>query len=351
MNLKALKVCKECFNDDELRGYIISQKQSGECSFCQQDSENTIDLYELKPFFEELLICFQPAEAGNSLVDIIQHYWNFFKNHEVGTQILNHILPITKSKITDGANPISFAPQIIESIYYWEELKNELKTETRYFSKIKDITIYDFGWDTFFDDLSAITHNNTLFRARLHHKANEKCYEKKNMYSPPPELATAGRANPLGIPFLYLCDNIETTLYEIRASYLDEASVASFKLEDNVETLLISDFTISPDLYKPGSVDTVIKSTLLKEEISKDLSKPLRRYDSEVDYIPTQYICEFIKETTLAKGIKFRSSLYNKGNNIVIFDQELMLCTNVEKYRVENVTIEGRKILQPSYIQ
>ena len=27
MNLKALKVCKECFNDDELRGYIISQKQ------------------------------------------------------------------------------------------------------------------------------------------------------------------------------------------------------------------------------------------------------------------------------------------------------------------------------------
>ncbi len=122
---------------------------------------------------------------------------------------------------------------------------------------------------------------------------------------------------------MYLSDNAETILYEIRASYLDEVSLASFRLkQDLTEDIVISDFKETHSLYAPNSVNLRIKSTLLKQIISRDLSKPMRRYDSELDYIPTQFICEFIKVFTNVHGIKFRSSLHNIGNNIVVFNQD-----------------------------
>ena len=81
--------------------------------------------------------------------------------------------------------------------------------------------------------------------------------------------------------------------------------------------IIISDFTESETIFHPSRVAERIKSTLLKQKISVDLSKPMRRYDSELDYIPTQFICEFIKIYTGVQGIKFRSSLHTLGNNIV----------------------------------
>lgn len=165
------------------------------------------------------------------------------------------------------------------------------------------------------------------------------------MSSPPAQYASAGRANPIGIPYLYLSDNQETILYEVRASYLDEISVAIFtKNEEYQNEIIISDFTEIPTLYHPNDVNKKIKSTLLKQLISRDLSKPMRRYDSEIDYIPTQFICEFIKIFTNVQGIKFRSSLHNTGSNLVLFNQETMKCRSVKKVQISKVNIKAREI-------
>ena len=117
----------------------------------------------------------------------------------------------------------------------------------------------------------------------------------------------------------------------------------SLKQENEVE-VIISDFTETPTLYHPNGVNKRIKSTLLKQLISRDLSKPMRRYDSELDYIPTQFICEFIKIFTNVQGIKFRSSLHNVGNNLVIFNQDIMNCTSVKKVQVSKVNIKSRNL-------
>lgn len=111
------------------------------------------------------------------------------------------------------------------------------------------------------------------------------------MYCPPVKNATSGRANPVGIPYLYLTDNEETVLYEIRASYLDEVSIGIFSKENEILIdVIISDFTKIASLYVLNEVNKRIKSTLLKQYISRDLSKPMRLYDSELNYIPTQFI-------------------------------------------------------------
>ena len=124
------------------------------------------------------------------------------------------------------------------------------------------------------------------------------------------------------------------------------------KLADYKSFLTSETSEIRDDLFESnirhfqGEVDVnkKIKSTLLKQMISRDLSKPMRRYDSELDYIPTQFICEFIKTFTNVQGIKFRSSLHNTGSNLVLFNQETMKCRNVKKVQISKINIKSRNI-------
>ncbi len=166
------------------------------------------------------------------------------------------------------------------------------------------------------------------------------------MTCPPREFASGGRANPSGIPFLYLSDNPETVLYEVRASYLDELSVGTFELNSEFESVKLVDFTEDTYLFHPdySSINKTIKAKLLRQKISSDLSRPMRRYDSELEYIPTQFICEFIKVFTGAFGIRFSSSLHPKGNNIVMFDQNLMTCISVMKVKINSVNLQGIEV-------
>ena len=261
-----------------------------------------------------------------------------------GHKILNEVLNQTDSTISSSEDLVDFSEEILENINYWSFLKEQLKWERRYFTNIDTLT-EDLGWDSFFESKTIVNEDEEYYRARLHQNSQEEIYPIDKMSSPPAQYASAGRANPIGIPYLYLSDNQETILYEVRASYLDEISVAIFtKNEEYQNEIIISDFTEIPTLYHPNDVNKKIKSTLLKQLISRDLSKPMRRYDSEIDYIPTQFICEFIKIFTNVQGIKFRSSLHNTGSNLVLFNQETMKCRSVKKVQISKVNIKAREI-------
>ena len=338
-------VCKNCFSDKELIGFIISQGKIGNCDCCKSLEVETIELVELLDFFKELFDNFQIKQGGDkSLISLIQGNWNLFSSLDCGNKILNEALNQTDSIINNSEEVVDFSDEILENINYWSILKEQLKWEKRYFTNIETLT-EDLGWDSFFESKTIINDDETYYRARLHQNSNEDIYPIDKMSSPPPQYASAGRANPIGIPYLYLSDNEETILYEVRASYLDEISVAVFtKNEEYQNEIIISDFTEAPTLYHPTEINKKIKSTLLKKLISRDLSKPMRRYDSELDYIPTQFICEFIKTFTNVQGIKFRSSLHNTGSNLVLFNQETMKCRNVKKVQISKINIKSKNL-------
>lgn len=334
-------VCKNCFADKELIGFIVSQGLIGNCGCCSNKNIEIIAMEELLDFFKELFDNFQPKPEGKSLISLIQGNWSLFSNLECGNKILNFTLDKVGSSISNSEELIDFNDAILENINYWFKLKEQLKWEKRYFTNIEYLTD-DLGWDSFFESKVVIKNEDIFYRGRLHRSADQDAFKDEEMFCPPKETSSAGRANPMGIPYLYLSDNKETILYEIRASYLDDVTVASFAIKQEIEEdIIISDFTENPTLYHPNEVNKKIKSTLLKQLISRDLSKPMRRYDSELDYIPTQFICEFIKIFTNVQGIKFRSSLHNLGNNLVIFDQSIMNCIAVKKVRVSKVVINS----------
>ena len=200
----------------------------------------------------------------------------------------------------------------------------------------KEFLIFD---QVFAAHLSLLKANTTLYRSRINENGKETPFSINEMGAPPSKLATAGRANPQGIPYLYLSSTPETTFYETRALYLDIISTGLF---NSNRDLRIVDFTSikSPfEFMTDSSVENGIIGELLIKSISNDLSRPMRRYDSPVDYVPTQFICEYIKYTAKADGIAFNSSLH-KGINYVIFDTEAFDCSYVEIHKINKVVIE-----------
>lgn len=332
-------VCKNCFSDRELIGFITSQSKFDDCGFCNHKDVECLQIDELFDFFKELLDNFKKSDSGETLKSRVQGNWSLFSSLDIAYNILNHIIENIETEISSADEKVDFSNEIIDNVNYWEKLKNQLIWENRYLTDINYITD-ELGWDSFFGSQITLSKETKLYRARIHHSSSEPAFSNDNMFCPPKYKATAGRANPAGIPFLYLSDNDKTVLYEIRASYLDEVSIGTFMLKEEITSeILISDFTESITIFHPSRVSDRIKATLLRQKISADLSKPMRRYDSELEYIPTQFICEFIKIYTGVHGIKFRSSLHTTGNNIVIFNQEIMRCVEVVKAKINRVSI------------
>jgi hypothetical protein len=334
-----MEVCPNCFADKELKGYISSSTDIGFCKICNSENVPLLSIDELLDFFQELMDNFKASPDGEPLKSKIQSNWSFFSTHNIGSIILNEVLPRITTSIQNSEDLVNYTEDIIENFSYWEKFKDKLKWSNRFISDIGYLE--ELGWDGFFNTQFELKPSDELFRARVHHKSSLKAYRIEEMMCPPRSLAGGGRANPLGIPYLYLSDNPETVLYEIRASYLDELSIGKFQLKKELISVKIVDFTEDTSLFQPTNVNQTIKSKLLRNKISRDLSKPMRRYDSEIEYIPTQFICEFIKIFTGASGIRFSSSLHTTGKNIVMFDQNLMECNKVYLRKINSMNLKA----------
>jgi len=348
-----MKVCTCCFSDIELISFISSNStEKGKCDYCTDGiNSDLIEIGELLDFFQSFLILFKIQENGESLVNIIQNDWNLFANKTIANDILSDILLSIDTPLSKYIKQnVIYSDTISESVNYWDKLKIELKWERRFTTDFRELE--EFRWDGIFSEKTSgiIINPNAreLFRARIHLNEQSNTYTLQEMGTPPKEKVLAGRANPQGIPFLYLSEAKETTLYEIRASFFDEISIGTFRVKEQIELI---DFTsASQDSIFSASqqfpnLDEYVIGILLKKKISIDLSRPQRRYDSELEYIPTQFICEFIKHLTGADGIKFLSSLDSeKGNNIVLFATNKVECISVEKVRINKIKIDSETL-------
>ena len=326
-------ICSNCFNDIELQIAVSNESSAlGICEACGQESY-VVDANVFVDFFRELLSLFQPDKEGTGIVNLLQRDWNIFVDGEVGKVIIGYFLSLDNYGY-NLKDKVGYIDSIKNTVSVWNTIKKEVREERRFFANL-----------SFFDGNDMIEANTTipkdtiLYRARI--IPSERTYLTKNdMGCPPRGKATAGRANPLGIPYLYLCKNEETTYYEVRALYLDKLAIGEFK---TIRNLIILDFTSTLSLYYAYSNSTISLSEVIAkqkilQQISKDLSKPLRRYDSELEYVPTQLICEYCKINGI-DGICFSSSLHKGGVNVVLFDSSSAVCVKVQSREIRDVLI------------
>jgi len=141
-------------------------------------------------------------------------------------------------------------------------------------------------------------------------------YPRKRM-KPLPREASEGRANPKGIPYLYLSTDKETAMSEVRPWLGSLISIGQFK---TIKDMLLINCCSQQDrrtIYlKEPKADK--KEEAVWSDISKAFSRPMTISDKTADYVPTQIIAEFFKQNGF-DGIMYKSML-GTGVNVVLFD-------------------------------
>ncbi len=159
--------------------------------------------------------------------------------------------------------------------------------------------------------------------------------------------ATEGRANPKGIPYLYLATNEKTALAEIRPSVDDYVSIGQFK---TLKPLTLVDCSVGHDsglsLYfdidmGPYEPDAEEREKAVWNDIDRAFSEPIRDSDSSADYAPTQIISELFRSKGF-DGIAYKSHL-GDGYNVVLFDLDTADLINCALFQVESVDYEFKE--------
>jgi hypothetical protein len=143
---------------------------------------------------------------------------------------------------------------------------------------------------------------------------------------PRPNVAGDGRANPRGIPCLYLATTEKTAILEVRPWIGSYVSIARFCLSRDVKIVNCTrdqfgflDLTWVPtrkDTYKVQPEDT---EKMVWGEINRAFSIPSRRGDDSIEYVPTQILSERFKAAGFG-GIAYKSSVGKNGFNVALFD-------------------------------
>ena len=167
--------------------------------------------------------------------------------------------------------------------------------------------------------------NSNLYRSRIikrGEKTNECSpffgFNAKDSFVSPIDKTRDLRANYKYIPYLYCSNNPYIASVEVRPMLGSSVSVATILVKEDLKLL---DFTGAN--RPPNMSNEKIK---FFSDLSNLYSKPVTYDDDTKDYIPTQFIAEYVKNLNY-DGIIFKSSLVpeiNKANlcryNAVVFN-------------------------------
>ncbi|RXF67725.1 RES family NAD+ phosphorylase [Arcticibacter tournemirensis] len=144
--------------------------------------------------------------------------------------------------------------------------------------------------------------------------------------------------------WMILIRMLMATEYESRSSYLDYLTIGTFKLTDNMSVISLRNTReISPFALESEIENYVIHQKYLGR-LERELSKPVRRLDKELDYLPTQYLCEYVKSLGY-DAIEYGSALHKGGINLAIFDDSKIECKSVDVYEVDSLVLHLEKVI------
>jgi hypothetical protein len=178
-----------------------------------------------------------------------------------------------------------------------------------------------------------------LWRAQLGHdwrpigEEDDESAEQVQAPYPPDRMkprtdrATEGRANPKGIPHLYLSTERETAMAEVRPWIGSLISVAQFALQRELRIVnCTNDDCRRTRLYLHGEPSAEERERCVWGDVNRAFSTPVTLNDEAADYVPTQIIAEMFRANGL-DGIAYGSAL-GPGHNVVLFDLDAALLLN-----------------------
>ena len=144
---------------------------------------------------------------------------------------------------------------------------------------------------------------------------------------PLPNRARQGRANPAGIPVLYLASTAQTAISEVRPWVGSEVSIAQFEIVRNIRAVNLSlghgqvpfGHLTFDQLEGIEPLNAATKEKAVWIDIDNTFSQPVTLSDDEADYVPTQILAELFKNAGY-DAIIYRSQVGKEGYNYALFD-------------------------------
>lgn len=353
MSPSSMKCCAACLGDPHLRKKIDDAGNAkGDCDYCGTKDVILVAPSLLHDEFELLVSLYPDDPSGQPFVQRLQEDWLLFADLERATakELLVEILNDGEAaRRLCGTPPHAGAGALAQ----WQKFRNELMYVNRFFPSIdfsdpSEESSGALATDRIRELLSylffVMPTDDEFHRARL--QVSETPYALSQMGAPPKRASTHGRANPAGIPYLYLASNAETAISEVRPHPGEIACVATFNLKKNLKVVDLRSprRTVSP--FQLGDEELIVqlrRDLAFLDAVSEELMRPVVPRSAAIDYVPTQYICELIKSAGF-DGVVYRSSV-GKGYNLALFDPENATPQEVSQSLVRSVTVEVASIL------
>lgn len=307
---KIQSIIREHFEHENRHGLIQSAK-----SYAKPDKDPisaflTAKLYNLRDISYELFEIDDEQAFYDLLIDSTSDYYDTEFNCDSYEENW-----INTGRDWDGSSRIELN---------WNKFCENVKNKTGHFNLSSYDTIVELSKIRRTFDTLANNFSKTLYRAR---KANDDKklktiidYHKKELGIATPEKAGHNRFSPKGIPYVYLSEDYETTIKEIKKEencnrfVVGEFSIINLKLVDlrkeNVEN-------IRKDIFHEKCTAQILCSAKTILNFLADITKEVKKEDNHLEYIPTQIVSKYICSLGY-DGFIFDSSLCN-GTNYVLF--------------------------------
>ena len=343
---RQLRCCASCFNDRHLKRTIAALTDAeGDCSFCDSAGVAVLQPTRLADLFAPLVTIYEEDENGRTLVEWFAEDWNLFNgalmNEAASVRLLGEILDngdVTRNLFRPSERFSS------DGLARWEQLRNELMYVNRYFP---DANIDVERLSSLLPDLVAEDLPDRWFRARL--MDGDTPYAIADMGPPPARRSSHGRANPPGIPYLYLGSDPVSAISEVRPHTGETACVAEFRLDPGLRLIDLRDprTRLSPFSYgDEDKIGSLREDLALLARLGDELTRPVLPSGAAIDYVPSQYLCELIKNAPHDGGARagydgvIYSSSVGAGINLALFDPDRATGGAVTQRRVHRVAVE-----------
>jgi hypothetical protein len=159
--------------------------------------------------------------------------------------------------------------------------------------------------------------------------------------------AREGRANPKGIPCLYLATHEKTAVSEVRPWIGEYVSLAQFALKRDVRIVncTVDNHKLMFYLHEPEPEE---RERRVWQDIDRAFSQPVIPDDDTAAYAPTQVLAEYFREHGL-DGIAYRSSV-GPGHNLAFFDIEVAVLKNCNLVQIDSMNLEFSPAANPYFL-
>lgn len=336
--------CTACFADRHVIAQLgpLLSVDVGTCPVCGTIDATLFSVEGLSEQFELLYSVYRPAKSGPSFLEWIAVDWKVFDQAKIETSKQRDLIEAALGPhftIDSPMAPISKGGD--RPLARWDELTTELKEKNRYFF---DQSLIDM--DRLSDLLGFLLTNDlpsSWFRGRIT-EAN-RAFKLDEMGAPPGRLASHGRANPPGIPYLYLASTADTAASEIRPHTGENICIAKFEVSFPITAVDLRDprCHLSPFILSDALSIVHLRDDIpFLEKLGEELTRPVVPKGAAIDYIPSQFLCEFIKKKGY-DGVAYNSSM-SDGFNFALFEPSRAHGVSCEMYSVESMTVRIKPI-------